>query len=228
MKEGNIASKEVSKLALVLTAVAVFLVLLGLFSAFGFVPELKDSLEEGDTKDASGEDLGGELLDDTSDINDLEASVSVAGDIDAASPVRIVIDAIGVDSYILNPESRAVEVLDNALLSGVVRYPGSASVDGDGNMFLFGHSSGRPVVINSAFKVFNRIGDLESGDIIRVASGEKENVYRVMTTRMEEASQVRVDLGGRVKKLTLSTCNSFGSKDDRIVVEAEFIGTYLL
>jgi LPXTG-site transpeptidase (sortase) family protein len=225
MKEGDIVSKEVSTRSLVLSAIVVFLVLLGIFSVVGFVPELKDTAEEDNTEEVSLEDMDGELPD---DIGEIEASATVTGDTTISSPVRIIIDAIGVDSDILNPESRAVEVLDNALLSGVVRYPGSASVEGDGNMFLFGHSSGRPVVINPAFKVFNRIGDLEAGDIIRVVSGKKENVYRVMSTRMEEASQVRVDLGGRVKKLTLSTCNSFGSKDDRIVVEAEFIGTYLL
>lgn len=141
-------------------------------------------------------------------------------------PNRIVIDEIGVDALIMNPASTQVSVLDEALLKGVVRYPGAADLGQEGNMFLFGHSSGRPVIYNPSFKVFNNLSKLEAGDLVRVRSTTHENVYRVSTIRFAPADDVTVKLLGTKKMLTISTCDSFGAKSDRIIVEAEYMGTY--
>lgn len=141
-------------------------------------------------------------------------------------PVRIVIDAIGVDASIENPASANVATLDNALLSGVVHYPGSGNLDSTTNMFLFGHSSGLPVIHNQNFKVFNRLSELESGNLIRVQSANAEHVYRVTRVRLTTESEAYVEFNTGRKQLTLSTCNSFGDKSERWVVEADFIGSY--
>mgnify|MGYP002620914684 CR=1 FL=1 len=145
----------------------------------------------------------------------------------AVNPERILINGIDIDLPVLNPESTDIEVLDNALLSGTVRYPGSARLGEDGNLFIFGHSSGLPVVQNQMFKAFNRIPELEEGDVITVIGGGFEYVYRVNTVRLTDVDEGLVDLSRKDgKKLTISTCNSFGAKSERWVVEADFVGSY--
>lgn len=138
-------------------------------------------------------------------------------------PTRIVIPKIGVNTPIENPTSSDLATLDNALLKGAVRYPGSALLGQEGIMFLFGHQSGLPVVRNPAFKAFNDIQKLNAGDVIRVLSPDAAYEYRVLSVSLVEAEEALIPLSGNGRKLFLSTCNSFGDPGERYVVEAEFV-----
>ena len=126
---------------------------------------------------------------------------------------------------IQNPKGRAVAELDKALLTGAVRHPDSADFKNTGNMFLFGHSSYLPHVFNKNFQAFNDIQKLVWGDIIRVQSSDTEYRYRVNNVYKTKAGDAEVTLDHARAKLTLVTCNSFGSKDERFVVEAELFET---
>ena len=140
-------------------------------------------------------------------------------------PQRVVIDSVGVDVVVNNPIRTDIATLDNSLLSGVVRYPTSGVLGENGNVVIFGHSSYLPVVRNNFFRAFNGIEDLKRGEIIEVYG---ENVvYRYEVSRVYEADadDTRIPLTNDTKKLTLSTCNSFGDLDDRYVVEAYFVGS---
>ena len=138
-------------------------------------------------------------------------------------PVSITFDSLGKTIAVLNPESRSVAALDTALLSGVVRHPDSADFERTGTIFLLGHSSYLPNVINKNFQAFNGIQKLGWGDVIRLRSGDTEYVYHVDRTYEVKASDAEVEIESGVAKLTLATCNSFGSKDDRFVVEATLV-----
>lgn len=142
-------------------------------------------------------------------------------------PTRIVIHAIGKDLPISNPESTEVAALDDALLSSVVRYPLSAELNQDGNVFIFGHSSHLPVVKNQMFKAFNDLELLEEGDTIKLIGEGESHIYRVSSVKQVDANEALIDLSvGHGKRLTLSTCDSFGGKSSRWVVEADFVGSY--
>lgn len=148
-----------------------------------------------------------------------------------ASPPRLIIPEIAVDAPIILPANADLQVLNDGLTQGVVHYPGSALPDSsEGNIFLFGHSTGYKVVRNKAYAIFNRLSELEPNDVIRIRYAEYEYWYRVRSIRVKKASEAWVDLrphhGGRL--LTLSTCRIFGAKDDRYVVEAEFMKSYPL
>jgi LPXTG-site transpeptidase (sortase) family protein len=145
-----------------------------------------------------------------------------------ANPRRIIIDKIGVNMPVKNPESTNIAVLDNALLSGAVRYPGSARFGEDATMFLFGHSSYLPIVHNQAFRAFNDIQNLKQGDVIRVQSATSEYVYRVTSVKKENLAEAYVALERGEKKLILATCDSFGKTSDRFIVEAVFAAEYPL
>ena len=137
-------------------------------------------------------------------------------------PAHITIPKIGVDVSISNPESDNVDVLDEYLKKGAVRYPGSGSLAG-GNMFLFAHSTGFKVVQNQAYKAFNNLKDLGAGDNISV-KGEDGKVYeyKVSSVKLASDKDVLVSFDKNSHRLTLSTCNTFGKKEERYVVEASF------
>lgn len=140
-------------------------------------------------------------------------------------PLKIIFDSLDKEVVVFNPQSRAVADLDTALLSGVVRHPDSADFVNEGNIFILGHSSYLPKVINKNFQAFNGIQKLVWGDTVRLQSEDTEYVYRVQKVYEAKASEVFVPETPGKAQLTLATCNSFGSKDDRFIVEAVLIDT---
>ncbi len=143
-------------------------------------------------------------------------------------PVRIAIESIGVDTQIVNPVESDIATLDASLLKGAVRYPESALLGENASMFLFGHQSYLPVVRNQAFKAFNDLQKLNEGDEISVFSETAEYRYRVTSVTLVHADTSLVELNPHERTLTLTTCNSFGEKSERYVVEAEFVSRIVI
>jgi LPXTG-site transpeptidase (sortase) family protein len=137
-------------------------------------------------------------------------------------PDRIVIEKIGVNSKVLQPDSVNVTVLDEALKKGAAYYPGSGTIE-KGNIFIFGHSTNWSVVQNQAYKTFNGLNKLENGDIITLGAGEQEFSYKVTNVELVDSNNALVKFDNSGQTLTLSTCNTFGQKQERWVVEAEKI-----
>lgn len=154
----------------------------------------------------------------------LEAAVHTT----AEEPQYITIPSVGIDINIENPQDRDIAVLDRALERGVVHYPGTGTLAEDANVFLFGHSSYLPNVLNKNYQAFNNLQKVERGDEVFVDSDNMRYVYRVASVVLAEADEVTIDLSRGERMLTLSTCNSFGEKSERYVVEALYVGSYLL
>jgi LPXTG-site transpeptidase (sortase) family protein len=144
------------------------------------------------------------------------------------SPTTLYIKKLDRTVTISNPTSNSVAVLDEALLHGVVHHPDSAQLGSDGNVFILGHSSYLPVVINKNFQALNGIQNLAWGDTIEVRSATQVVTYQVEKVYKAKAEDVTVPMQGTGPRLTLATCNSFGSKDDRFIVEAKAVGTQQL
>ncbi len=138
-------------------------------------------------------------------------------------PLSIKIASIGVDSQIYNPATTSNDVLNDYLLKGAVRYPGSGLLGGSGNIFIFGHSTGIKIVNNQAFKTFNGLRNLKKGDLIKISSSNYEYTYKVLSVDMETADKALVKFDTNSKILTLSTCSHFGEKTNRDVVQSEFV-----
>jgi LPXTG-site transpeptidase (sortase) family protein len=142
-------------------------------------------------------------------------------------PIRIIIDKIGINTSVSNPATADLPLLNNELLKGAVRYPGSGTL-GKGNMFIFGHSSGIRVVNNQAYKAFNNLKELRIGDVIQVQSAENQYNYKVTSVKLVDSSEALVTFSDDKNMLTLSTCNVFGQKQERYVVEAIYIKSVAL
>ncbi len=147
---------------------------------------------------------------------DRESTTSV----EYSLPVEIHIDRLDRTIPVLNPVSRAIDDLDAALLNGAVRHPDSADFEREGNIFILGHSSRLPNVMNRNFQIFNSIENLKWGDVIRVRSYDMEYIYRVDRVYEAKASQVTIPIAGTGPRLTLVTCDNLGAIEDRFILEA--------
>jgi LPXTG-site transpeptidase (sortase) family protein len=152
------------------------------------------------------------------DFSDSNSSNQSTGNI---KPDRVIIDEIGVDTIISQPQSRDVNVLDQYLTKGAVYYPGSGTVE-QGNMFVFGHSTGLSVVQNQAYKAFNNFNKLENGDLVTIEADGSKYQYKVSKVQLLDEDDALITFDNNERKLTLSTCNTFGAKQERWVVEADF------
>jgi len=142
-------------------------------------------------------------------------------------PTKIEIAVINLSATIANPMTTAAEVLDQDLRLGAVRYPTSAKLGETGNVVLFGHSSYLPIVLNQAYKTFDGIQKLAAGDVITVSSSGTAYTYQVKSVMKKSAndnSAIPLSVAG--KMLTLVTCNSFGAKEDRFIVVADFVESH--
>jgi len=157
-----------------------------------------------------------------------EDEVVVMEESKAEFPLTISIERLNKVIPVLNPQSRAIADLDAALLDGVVRHPDSATMTQEGNVFILGHSSYLPNVLNRNFQAFNGIEDLEWGDIITVTTQDAVYEYRVEKVFQARAQDVTVPIANTGNMLTLATCDSFGSVDDRFIVEAKQVSISLL
>ncbi len=138
-------------------------------------------------------------------------------------PDKIVISKLGVDSKVIQPNTFNVAELDVYLNNGPVHYPGSGSVE-SGNIFIFGHSADFFTgVQNSALKVFNNFSKLVSGDVIEIVAGGQSYFYGITKVSLVNQNEALIRFDSSTRKLTLSTCNTFGSRAERWVVEAELI-----
>jgi len=136
----------------------------------------------------------------------------------------LAIRSLGVASPIISPSSTDQKVLKRALDQGVVHYPLSARPDAPyGNVFLFGHSSGRAFEENPARTVFTRLNQLKPGDTVEITYGNAVYLYRVNLVRISPSEEAIVYLTSPNRILTLSTCWPVGDPENRFIVQAEFV-----
>ncbi len=208
------------KVAFLVAFFITFLVTYAVLAWLDFLPEavkIDDSVVESVKNNVDESQTKTDLI--TENINSVIESVVL--------PAFIYIDALDRTISISNPTSREISDLDKALLSGAVRHPDSATLDQLGTVFILGHSSYLPSVRNKNFQAFNGIQDLKWGDTIKITATEGEYVYRVDKVYRAKAQDITVPIAGSTKRLVLATCNSFGSVDDRYIVEADLVETNL-
>jgi LPXTG-site transpeptidase (sortase) family protein len=142
-------------------------------------------------------------------------------------PRKIIINKTETVLNIQNPKNTNMETLDSLLKNGVVHYPGSGDLS-KGNIFIFGHSTRLSVVNNQAYKAFNDLNKVNIGDTVLVQSKNREYEYKINKKYVANQNDALVEFNSPKKMLTLSTCDSFVSKESRLVVTAEYVKDYPL
>ncbi len=137
-------------------------------------------------------------------------------------PQAIIIDKLNVNISVENPDESNQQTLKQALSHGVVRHPFSGKLGENRPLFIFGHSARTPFAHNRAYKALNGLEKLDRGDIILIRSKTREYVFEVENVEHVRAGQKRISFQDKESLLIISTCDVFGSSDDRIVVTARF------
>lgn len=210
------------KISFLVTFFVVFLLSYAILAWFDFLPEPISSVPEVNVEEV---DQSASAIVATDPQLAATTTESVTPLVEAVVfPDTIIIDSLEERTVtVFNPTSRAISDLDAALLYGVVRHPDSATLEQTGTVFILGHSSYLPTVMNKNFKAFNGIQNLRFGDTVRLQAEDKEYVYRIDRVYRANAKDVTVPIAGTTKRLVLATCNSFGSADDRYIVEGDFV-----
>lgn len=138
-------------------------------------------------------------------------------------PIRVRIPSIGTDYQIVVPADTSIATLDAALVEGVVHYPGSGLLGENANILLFGHSSNLKYVRNPAFKALTGIQNLRTGDTVIISGDLYEYHYRIESLRLADKDEELVKFESGTPLLTISTCDTFGKKDDRYVLRAKLV-----
>jgi len=123
-------------------------------------------------------------------------------------PSRIVIEALGVDSPIVEGDD------SESLKMAVGHHVGSANPGERGNLVLAGHND----VYGQVFRYLDR---LVAGDTVVVYSGSEPFEYTVRDVRVVDPQDVSVMNGPRTPTLTLISCYPYLIDTHRIVVVAE-------
>ena len=130
------------------------------------------------------------------------------------------IPRIRVAAPIVRPRSTAEAVINDALLRGVIKYPGTAEPGERGNVFLTGHSSYYWWVKTNFRNVFALVPQLRRNDEIVIYAQGRKYSYRVHTIFEVSPSQTGVLKPTPVATLTLSTCVPVGTSYRRKIVQA--------
>ncbi len=146
---------------------------------------------------------------------------------------RLIIPKIGKNVAIVRPSMDALihenwkqfeEDIQHALRDGVVHYPGSARPGQAGNFFVTGHSSYYPWDPGKYKDVFARLHELSIGDRYFVYYGGEKHVYRVISKKEVQPTDVSVLDQPMDKRLsTLMTCTPVGTTLRRLIIIAEEI-----
>lgn len=120
----------------------------------------------------------------------------------------------------VDPTDRAVYL--PALKQGIAHAAGSAYPGDEGLGYYFAHSSGLDAPIHGGRAVFYLLGKLEMGDEVRLYRDSKRYTYRVVDSRVVEATEVGF-LSAEYERETivLQTCWPVGTSSKRLLVTAE-------
>jgi len=147
---------------------------------------------------------------------------------------RIILPRLGTNVPVKNVSDKNLFTQDwnglekdiqEALLDGVVHYPGTPTPNQSGNVVFTGHSSYYPWNPGRYKDVFAVLHNVVLGDEIIVFHKQKKYVYQV--TQLEkiypEEVQVLGDAGD--DRLTLITCTPIGTNIKRLIVTAKPIAS---
>ncbi len=144
--------------------------------------------------------------------------------IDKNAPPKLYIDAIKITAPIIF----SVNTVDEnqfllALRDGVVHYPGTANPGQQGNVVIFGHSSGQWWAPGNYKFIFTVLDKVKIGDKIYIDYQGTRYTYRMYDSKIVPPTELSVLNQGSDNILTLITCTPVGTSAKRLIVIAKQI-----
>jgi len=139
-------------------------------------------------------------------------------------PDLLRIDRLGISAPVRYVATSTEAVFQEALLDGVVHYPGTALPGEFGNVYIFGHSSDYRWSKGKYKTIFALLTEIKTGDDILLTNREGIPYHYIVTgTSIVSPTDTHVlDQQGRTKKLlTLQTSYPLGTALKRFLVLAE-------
>lgn len=200
------------------TTVVIFFLTLSAADSVGLVPYYVDGTEPRTTTRATPK---------TIDLSAMPQLGDAPVQRQATLPVRIRIQAIGLDLPVQNPATTDIAALDALLQNGPARYIDSAQLGTAGNVLIFAHSSHLPIVHNHMYRAFNRVPELTAGETIELVGQDGTTyLYSVVSVEKADVTDAVIDLSPTAgARLTLVTCDTLTGKSARFVLDAVLVGT---
>lgn len=139
-----------------------------------------------------------------------------------ASPT-VTIPSIKVDAPVVFEPSQEEAQFQLALRKGVVHFATTPNPGQQGNVVLFGHSSGQPWAPGDYKFVFTLLEKLQPGDDIHIDFEGVRYTYKMTSSEVVLPSNIGVLNSTDKHTLTLITCTPVGTSQKRLVVRAEQI-----
>lgn len=131
---------------------------------------------------------------------------------------------ISIETKIVFPQTKDVNVLYKYLDSGVIYYPDSVKPTEIGQITILGHSAppGWPKIKNDT--VFSELEKLNIGDEIYLNLNNKRYTYIVKDKKViDKGQEIENNLTNKTNVITLVTCYPPGKDYKRLVVFAEVL-----
>ena len=147
---------------------------------------------------------------------------AAAAPIDKNAPPEVIINKINVKAPVIFDQKTVNEgSFQKALQHGVVHYPNTAMPGQQGNVVIFGHSSGQWWAPGDYKFVFTLLDKLVYGDIIFINYQGVHYIYRVSNISVVAPSDLTVLNQGGSNTLTLITCTPVGTSAKRLIIQAQ-------
>lgn len=141
-------------------------------------------------------------------------------------PNRLKIPSLGIEAPLVESAEANEDSYQEALQTGVVHFPGTATVGELGNAYYFGHSSDFAFAKGDYKTVFALLPNIEMGAEILASNAEGvEFKYSVIEKKVVNNNDVSVlEQGDRTQKLlSLQTSYPVGTALQRYVVVAKLV-----
>jgi len=136
---------------------------------------------------------------------------------------QLVVPSLGIEAPIVYVDQTGEAAFQEALIDGVVHYPGTALPGKEGNVYIFGHSSDLPLSKGKFKTIFAKLPDIETGAEIKITDQRgREFTYEVTGTQVIEPDDLSVLTQDPTKhQLTLQTSYPVGTARKRFIVTSE-------
>lgn len=140
-------------------------------------------------------------------------------------PNTLNIPSLGIQVPVTYPVSNKESDIQDALISGVAWYPGTALAGQIGNMYIAGHSSDNPWSKGNYKTVFALLPKLELGQEIQITdSAGRFYTYKIIETKIVSPKDFSVLIQPTDRfLLTLQTSYPLGTALKRYIVVSELV-----